>query len=121
VPLDFDVRFQMGAFRSFETQVLRLLAIPRLGEQVVSSIERDAEFVDYDYSGCGYFLTVKHSALPLERIVCDEPLVCGLAQGISSGFIIFIENGELMLECYELGEPTIPANYRDLDVAVSVT
>jgi hypothetical protein len=25
-----------------------------------------------------------------------------------------------MLECYELGEPTIPTDYRDLDVAVSV-
>jgi len=26
-----------------------------------------------------------------------------------------------MLECHELGEPTVPADYRDLDVAVSVT
>jgi hypothetical protein len=80
-----------------------------------------AEFVRYEYSGCGYFLTVRHPEIPQERIVCNKPFVVGVAQGIRCGFIVFIERGELMLECYELGQPTIPANYRDLDVAVSVT
>jgi hypothetical protein len=111
----------VGAFRRFETQVLRLLVVPKLNEQVVSSIEQNAEFVNYEYSGCGYFLTVRHPAIPLERIVCDKPFVSGLARGIRAGFLIFMENGQLMLECHELGEPTVPANYRDLDVAVSVT
>jgi hypothetical protein len=111
----------VSAFRRFETQVLRLLVIPKLGEKVVSSIEHNAEFLSYEYSGCGYFLTVRHPDLPLERMVCDKPFVSGLAQGIRSGFVIFIEHGELLLECHELGEPTVPAVYRDLDVAVSVT
>jgi hypothetical protein len=111
----------VSAFRKFEAQVLRLLVIPKLDEQVVSLIEQNAEIVSYEYSGCGYFLTVRHPAIPLERIVCDKPLVTGVARGVTGGFLIFIENGELMLECYELGEPTIPADYRDLDVAVSVT
>jgi len=70
--------------------------------------------VSYEYSGCGYFLTVRHADIPV------EPLVSGLARGIKSGFLIFIGNRQLMLECYELGEPTIPTDYRDLDVAVSV-
>jgi hypothetical protein len=111
----------VSAFRKFETQVLRLLVIPKLNESVVSSVEQSAELVSYEYTGCGYFLTVKHPALPLERIVCNKPFVSGLAQGIKSGFVVFIEDGQLMFECHELGEPTVPANYRDLDVAVSVT
>jgi hypothetical protein len=111
----------MNIFRKFETQVLRLLVTPTLDAQIVSSIENNAEFVSYEYSGCGYFLTVRHSAIPIDRIVCNKPFVSGVAQGIRSGFVIFIENGELMLECHELGEPTVPSNYRDLDVAVSVT
>jgi hypothetical protein len=111
----------MSAFRRFETQVLRFLVVPKLSEHVVSSIEQNADFVSYEYSGCGYFLTVRHPAIPHERIVCDKPFVSGLARGIRSGFVIFIENGQLMFECYELGEPTIPADYRDLDVVVSVT
>jgi hypothetical protein len=111
----------VSAFRRFETQVLRLLVIPKLNEQVVASIEQSAEFVNYEYSGCGYFLTVKHPAIPLERIICNEPFVSGLARGIRAGFLIFMENSQLMLECHELGEPTVPADYRDLDVAVSVT
>jgi hypothetical protein len=121
VSLSLIVRFQVSVFRRFETQILRLLVIPKLDEQVVSSIEQNAEFVNYEYSGCGYFLTVRHPDIPHERIVCDKPFVSGLALGIRSGFVIFIQNGQLMLECHELGEPTVPANYRDLDVAVSVT
>jgi hypothetical protein len=111
----------VSAFRRFETQVLRFLAIPKLGEHVVSSIEQNAELVSYEYSGCGYFLTVKHPEIPLERIVCDKPFVSGLAQGIQAGFLIVIEKGQLMLECHELGDPTIPEDYRNFDVVVSVT
>jgi hypothetical protein len=111
----------VSAFRGFETQVLRLLVLPKLGEEVVSSIEHNAEFMSYEYSGCGYFLKVRHPEIPRERMVCDKPFVSGLAEGVRGGFIIFIGNGELTLECYELGELTIPTNYRDLDVAVSVT
>ena len=72
----------MSVFRRFEAQILRVLVMPELGEPAVSSIERDAVFVNYEYSGCGYFLTVRHPDLPLERIVCDKPVVLGLAHGI---------------------------------------
>jgi hypothetical protein len=82
----------VSVFRRFEAQILRVLVMPELGEPAVSSIERDAVFVNYEYSGCGYFLTVRHPDLPLERIVCDKPVVLGLAHGIRSGFIIFMNS-----------------------------
>ena len=56
----------------------------------------NAEFVSYEYSGCGYFLTVRHPAIPLERIGCDKPSVSGLGRGIRAGFLVFIENGQIM-------------------------
>jgi len=61
---------QSGHLRLGTAEVVKLsLVMPKLGELAVSSIERDAVFVNYEYSGCGYFLTVRHPDLPLERIV----------------------------------------------------
>jgi hypothetical protein len=90
----------MGEFRDFEIHVLHLLVAPKLGAEAVEAIVREAELVSYDYSGVGYFLTVKHPSFPSKRIVCDKPNVVGRSGNIQSGFVVFIENGELMLECH---------------------
>lgn len=108
----------MGEFRIFERLVLHLLVAPRLGTETVEAIERDAELVSYEYSGVGYFLTVKHPSLPRERIVCDKPNIVGRSGNIQSGFVVFIENGELMLECHTWVEIDVPANFRDQTILV---
>ncbi len=92
----------MTVFRDFEIKALHLLLRPDLDETAVDIIICEAEFVSYAYSGCGYFLLVKHPSLPKNRIVCSEPQVIGRAGSVQSGFLAFIENGELMLECYTL-------------------
>jgi hypothetical protein len=111
----------MQLFRDFEKQVLRLLVTPQLGAEAVEAIERDAELVSYEHSGCGYFLTVRHSNIPTNRIVCSKPIVAGRVDDTACGFIAFIENGELMLECYSFGDDSIPEDVRDLNVVVSTT
>ncbi len=108
----------MGTFRVFESHVLHLLVIPKLGAEIVEGIERDAKLVSYEYSGVGYFLTVKHPSLPSERIVCDKPNVVGRSGNIQSGFVVFIESGELMLECHTWGEVDVPESFREQHVIV---
>ena len=108
----------MGEFRVFESHVLRLLVAQTLGENAVEAIEREAELVSYKYSGVGYFLTVKHPSLPSERIVCSKPKVVGRSGNIQSGFVVFIENGELMLECHTWGEIDVPEDFREQHVFV---
>lgn len=107
--------------REFEKQVLRVLVIPSLSAEVVKSIEDEAEFVSYEHSGCGYFLTVRHRNVPINRVVCDTPIVAGRVNNTDCGFIVFMEKGELMLECYSFGNQSLPKNIRDLNVAVSTT
>ena len=109
----------MTIFREFEIEALRLLLKPKLGETAVDILICEAEFVSYEYSGCGYFFSVKHPSLPNKRIICSEPSVIGRAGGVQSGFLVFIENGELMLECYTLSEVDVPENFRDGDVSIS--
>ncbi len=109
------------SLREFEKQVLRVLVMPRLSAEVVKSIEDEAEFVSYEHSGCGYFLTVRHRNVPTNRVVCDTPIVSGRVNNTDCGFIVFMENGELMLECYGFGNQSLPKNIRDLNLAVSTT
>jgi hypothetical protein len=110
----------MVVFREFEIQVLRLLVSPALSAEAVETIVREAEFSSYNYSGSGYFLTVKHPSLPIKRIVCSEPHVAGRWRDIQSGFVAFIESGELMLECFTWGAVEVPESYREQSVVVSV-
>ncbi|MDO8926092.1 MAG: hypothetical protein Q7U94_04175 [Sideroxyarcus sp.] len=111
----------MSEFQNFESHVLHLLVAPKLGTDTVDAVVREGQLVSYNYSGSGYFLTIAHPILPTTRIVCSEPQVVGRAGNIHSGFIVFIENGELTLECHTWGEIDVPENFRKLSVAVAAT
>ena len=58
----------MSVFRKFEQKALRLLAEPMLGSDLVDAVIADGEYVSYEYSGVGYFLTVRHASLPRDRM-----------------------------------------------------
>ena len=56
--------------------------------------------VDVDYSGAGYFLTYRSNNLPTKRYVLDTPKIHGWYGKTQVGFIAFVEDSEIMLECY---------------------
>jgi hypothetical protein len=109
----------MTVLRDYEQQVVRLLTPGVLSPQEIDSVIREGELVEYDYTGCGYFLTIRHPALPVKRVVCDEPKLAGTVDGIDSGFVIFIQNGQLTLECHSWGDIDVPEWFRDRDVQVA--
>jgi hypothetical protein len=109
----------MSEFEKFESQILHLLVAQKLGTDTVDAIVREGQPVSYNYTGSGYFLTVAHPKLPTTRMVCSEPQVIGRASNIESGFVVFIENGELTLECHTWGEIDVPENFRKLSVDVA--
>jgi hypothetical protein len=106
--------------RAYEGKVIELLTRGVLPPETLQSVKEDAEFVGYEHTGVGYFLTLKHAKLPKERVVCHKPLVTGESKGVLSGFIVFLEDNELTLECYSLSEADVPQSYRDEDVRVQV-
>jgi hypothetical protein len=109
----------MSILREYEKTVVHLLASGVLSPQQLDAVIREGKLVEYDYTGCGYFLTIKHDDLPIERIVCDTPKLTGSADGIISGFVVFIEDGELTIECHSWGDVDIPEWFRDRDVQVA--
>jgi hypothetical protein len=77
-------------------------------------------FVSYEYSGSGYFLTIAHPSLPAERKVCSQPIVMGRAEGVDCGFLLFIQDGKLLMECHTWGAKDVPEGFRDKDVQVDI-
>ena len=109
----------MLAIKEFEREVIEILVKDVLPSSVLASVIEEPEHVDYEYSGAGYFLTVKHAALPHKRIVCCEPDVRGVVEGMESGFIVFLENNELTLECHPWDD-NLPEDYRDKEMSIIV-
>jgi hypothetical protein len=52
---------------------------------------------------------------------CRDRHRYGESSGIKSGFIVFIENHELVLECHAWGADAVPDTYRDENVRITAT
>jgi len=111
----------MTVLKNFEARVIDLLTQGVLSAETIAALKEDAELVDYHTTGNGYFLTVRHPGLPTNRIVCDRPTLIGESRGVDTGFVIFIEDGELTIECHGWGDKEIPIAYRDQDVRITAT
>ena len=110
----------MSIFRSFELKVIELLTQEALSQDLRTRLVQEAQFVSLEFTGVGYFLTARHNDLPLQRIVCNAPLVTGEVSGIAVGFIIFLMDRELTIECFSYGE-SIPENIREFEVPVQIS
>lgn len=110
----------MAAFKKFEIEAIRLLAANVLSAEALSQVEQASALDDYEYTGCGYFAMFRHESLPSDRVVCHELKVVGVSRGIRVGFILFLENHELMLECHDWGNQNVPADFREQDVHIKV-
>jgi hypothetical protein len=111
----------MSILKEYEIQVLYLLASGVLSRRQLEALISAGEIIGYEYTGSGYFLSIRHASLPGERVVCHKPIVTGSADGVTCGFVIFIEDGQLTIECHTWGEVNIPEGFRDKDVRVAAT
>jgi hypothetical protein len=108
----------MSVFADFERAVLAALLQPHLAPAAVRNVLDDAEWVSYEHTEVGYFLTVRHPGLPIERLVCDKPLLVGTCDDIECGFVVFVQDGELMLECHSWSGTAIPKDLRHRPVRI---
>lgn len=105
--------------KDYEKRVISLLTSHILSSDQLNNVLPNGVSVSFeDFEGSGYFLHIRHFSLPKERIVCSEPTVIGETENITCGFVIFIENGELSLECHDWGEADICKDFRDKDIQI---
>ena len=109
----------MFLLKKYEEQVLEILTKDVLRQGLIESIKTEGTISSYETTGHGYFLTIIHKELPDNRIVCSQPLLIGESEGIQTGFVIFIQNHELTLECHGWSDVEIPRTYREQDVKIT--
>jgi hypothetical protein len=109
----------MSAFKDFERAVVKMLVGRNMSESQLESLLDSGSVVSYEHTGVGYFLTVRHPTVPSERVVCHRPPVIGKADDVECGFVVFLEGGELTLECYSWTATEVPEDFRERRVDVA--
>jgi hypothetical protein len=104
--------------KSYEMQVIRILTSGTLPPEQSETIIREGRIDNYEFTGCGYFLYLSHPSLPQARAVCDTPLLTGHSDKEDCGFVIFIEKGQLVLECHTWGEIDLSDSFREKDIKI---
>ncbi|MFK5921005.1 MAG: hypothetical protein QM496_02405 [Verrucomicrobiota bacterium] len=77
-----------------------------------------SKFLNYEYTVVGYFVTVSHPKIPNERLVLSAPRISYEIDGNDIGFVLFFEDGELMIDCHALSEHDCPINSRDRGITI---
>lgn len=109
---------KMQNLNSHEHIVLDILVSGIIADDTLKDIKSAPNISKYDITVNGYFLTIKHPRLPVKRIGCDKPMLIAECSGIETDFIVFIENGELTIECHGWGDKEIPQNYREFEIQI---
>jgi hypothetical protein len=110
----------MSIFSEFERKVVTTLICGHMNADQVTTVLDTASLVSYDHTGVGYFLTVQHPSLPSKRTVYDKPLLIGISGDVECGFVIFIEDSQLTLECHNWGLGEIPKDFRKKSVEIKL-
>ena len=106
-------------FLEFEIEAIRKLTGDSLDPVLLTAVLASDD-LDVDFTGVGYFATVAHEALPAHRHVFSEPNIIVRAGDVEGGFVVFVENRELSLECHSYGD-YMPDNFRDGHVSINAT
>lgn len=108
----------MAELRSFEKEAVRLLAGGVLPGPVLEAVAASTAWALEQQSPGGYYLRLRRDGLPLDRVVCSQPAVSGTAGDVVCGFVVFIEDEELTLECHSWGPGDVPSDFREYPVEV---
>ena len=108
----------MSFFKPFERDVVTELVSPHLDAGQIGVVLDSTSDVSLERTRVGYFVTIRHSSLPKERIVCSSVGVIGSNGDIDVGFVVFIEDGELTLVCFCYGNETMPDDFREQQINI---
>ena len=109
----------MLTLRNFEVEVISLLGKPSLDDSQLKSLAAFTGSAEYEYTGSGYYLTLRMPTLPDVRETLSHPLVVGKADGIECGFVVFLERDKLTFECHTWGVINVPDDFRERNVVLS--
>ena len=96
----------------YEIEVLKLFLNDRFNKDKLNSI-LNSPITGYDYTGAGYFLELTNDLFPKGSETISEPTLLGRGDNFEVGFLIFIEDSKLILECHSWGNENPPESVRE--------
>ncbi len=96
----------------YEIEVLRLMLKSEFKSDEIETIINSGVLAIDDFTSAGYFIEISHELLPIQRKVITEPFILGKVEGIQVGFILFLENKMLTIECHGWGVIDLPKDIR---------
>jgi hypothetical protein len=102
----------------FEIEILSKLFLNNGLDDQIEILENSNSVIEF--SGVGYFLTIKDKRLPIARMVLDSPDIQGNLGEVPVGYLAFVEASELMLECYSYDEE-INSSHREKGFVYNAT
>lgn len=113
------MRLPVNVFRDFELEALNLLLRDAVTPAQMRVITTFSGPFAYRYTGSGYYLSISDQNLPISKSTRSEPAVVGISGAVQCGFVAFLGNHELILECHTWGPVNVPADFRDQRIVIS--
>ncbi len=102
----------------YEKDVIRCICKDTLPSVTLDNILASPNSVEIKSCSAVYDLDIFHDDLPEELVVCDDSMT-GNYKGVEVGFVVTILNRCLTLECYAIGDGTVPEEIRHGTVHLS--
>jgi hypothetical protein len=100
----------------FEIEVLKIMIDSRLTPDNWLDFLSNYNVSGYEYTGSGYFIKVVSKKIELKNEVISNPILIGKIGEVKIGFIIYIEDNNIIIECHSWGIENPPENIRKLNV-----
>ncbi|HUR30358.1 MAG TPA: hypothetical protein VMZ69_02940 [Saprospiraceae bacterium] len=111
----------MMQLQKFEVEVLKLMINDRLTDLKWNEFISTCSIVGYEYTGSGYILKINLGDIDMPNEVIDQPIIIGKFNQWLVGFILFIEDNFLFIECHGWGYENPPAEMREFDYQIEIS
>ena len=105
--------------RDYEVKAISSLTGDHLSSAQISALTHATSELEIEHTPSGYFLKIKCSELPDFHRTCGDHHVVAKANGLEAQFVVHLEPGALVLECYSY-EKHLPADFRNANVTLTV-
>ena len=104
----------------YECIVLDMMLDGYLSKSQIASLKA-THISGFDYTGAGYFTQLQHDSLSFPRKTISEPIIYGYGDNYMVGFVFFIEDKQLTIECHSYGEVNPPITIRDEPLIIEMS
>jgi len=104
---------------NYEIEVLELMLKGEFSSQEIDKICK-SEIKNYEFTGAGYFLQLRNEIFPINRKVISNPMIMGKGENHDVGFVLFMQNRTLTIECHSWGEGNPPESIRQEKLVIKI-